>query len=166
MAKIKSCGFIIFKDRDFQNQGSDSPAGNDQSHLPIDAGKVSFLLMKHPSRWDLPKGHVDEGETNMQCALRELEEETGICQMDILVDPDFKYKNRYLVNNRRSGHRPQKKKLIIYAAKLVRPVEITPTEHDHFQWFDWQPPHQIQPKTIDPLLTELAEYWQKAQVSK
>ncbi|MEL7161300.1 MAG: NUDIX domain-containing protein, partial [Bacteroidota bacterium] len=30
------------------------------------------------NRWDLPKGHVDPGETNLECALRELEEETGV----------------------------------------------------------------------------------------
>ncbi len=30
----------------------------------------SFLLMKHRNRYDLPKGHVDSGETEMQTALR------------------------------------------------------------------------------------------------
>ncbi len=29
-------------------------------------------------RWSLPKGHVEEGETHEQAALREVEEETGI----------------------------------------------------------------------------------------
>ena len=38
--------------------------------------EVSFLLLRHPDRWDLPKGHLDPGETPAECALRELEEET------------------------------------------------------------------------------------------
>ena len=48
---------------------------------PID----SFLLMRHATRWDLPKGHIDEGETEIQCALRELVEETGITADDICL---------------------------------------------------------------------------------
>lgn len=137
MAKIKSCGFLIFKD---------DP-------------KPSFLLMRHPNRWDLPKGHVDDGESNRECALRELEEETGITSDDIEIDPDFKFKLKYKVNYKRHGNVPKKKKLIIYLAKLIRPVDIELTEHEGFEWVEWNPPHKIQSKTIDPLLKQLAEHW-------
>lgn len=33
---------------------------------------------KEIEEWDIPKGQIDEGETEIQCALRELEEETSI----------------------------------------------------------------------------------------
>ena len=79
MTQPISCGFLIVR-------------GN-----PIE----SFLLMKHSRRWDLPKGHVDEGETELQCALRELREETGIAAEDIEIDPTFSYENRYMVNQNR-----------------------------------------------------------------
>jgi bis(5'-nucleosidyl)-tetraphosphatase len=126
-----SCGFLILRGQ------------------PID----SFLLMKHPRRWDLPKGHVDEGESEMQCALRELEEETGIGSTDIEVDPDFQFENRYLVNQKRYGGKGLiEKRLLIFLGRLVRPVKIIVTEHDGYRWFDWNPPHQIQEWTIDPLL--------------
>lgn len=37
------------------------------------------LLMIHlRGRWDLPKGHVESGESSREAALREVEEETGI----------------------------------------------------------------------------------------
>ncbi|MBO7262697.1 MAG: NUDIX domain-containing protein [Alistipes sp.] len=37
------------------------------------------LLMIHlRGRWDLPKGHVESGESSRMAALREVEEETGI----------------------------------------------------------------------------------------
>ncbi len=137
MAKIKSCGFLIFKE-------DPNPA---------------FLLMRHPKRWDLPKGHVDEGEKNLQCALRELEEETGITKDDIEIDPNFKFKLKYKVSYKRFGNVPKKKKLIIYLAKLTRQVKIELTEHDGYEWIEWNPPHQIQSKTIDPLLEQLAEHW-------
>lgn len=36
------------------------------------------LMIRCRNRWDLPKGHVEPGETPDQAALREVEEETGI----------------------------------------------------------------------------------------
>ena len=119
MQQPVSCGFLILRGQ------------------PID----SFLLMKHPRRWDLPKGHVDEGESEMQCALRELEEETGIGAKDIEVNQK-RYGGKGLIE----------KKLLIFLGRLIRPVKIVVTEHDGYRWFDWSPPHQIQEWTIDPLL--------------
>lgn len=161
MGKLKSCGFLIFRDilTNEAEEGSTSPASN--SYLPEASDRVSFLLLKHPNRWDLPKGHVDPGETNMECALRELEEETGIQAEDLIVDPNFKFKQKYMVTSKRTKGKPKKKKLIIYAAKLVRPVELKLTEHGGSQWFNWDPPHSIQKKTIDPLLAEIQSYWQE-----
>ncbi len=114
--------------------------------------------MKHPKRWDLPKGHVDEGETNRECAFRELEEETGIKQEHLRVEQGFKYKDRYIVENKRGK---KKKKLIIYLAELIEDVEIVPTEHEGFEWIPWNPPHAIQEKTIDPLLAKVEAWWQE-----
>lgn len=37
-----------------------------------------MLLISRNNRWDLPKGKVESGETLLQAALREVEEETGI----------------------------------------------------------------------------------------
>ena len=36
------------------------------------------LMIRCRGRWDLPKGHVESGETPARAALREVEEETGI----------------------------------------------------------------------------------------
>ena len=37
-----------------------------------------MLLIRRGGRWDLPKGKVEAGETLLQAALREVEEETGV----------------------------------------------------------------------------------------
>lgn len=42
------------------------------------------LLIGHStgSRWDIPKGHLEYGETYVQCAIRELFEETNLVAHD------------------------------------------------------------------------------------
>jgi 8-oxo-dGTP pyrophosphatase MutT (NUDIX family) len=39
---------------------------------------VRFLFIVRRGKWDLPKGHLEEGETPEACALREVNEECGI----------------------------------------------------------------------------------------
>jgi 8-oxo-dGTP pyrophosphatase MutT (NUDIX family) len=41
-------------------------------------GDGRYLLMLRRGKWDLPKGHLDPGETLEQCAVREVREETGL----------------------------------------------------------------------------------------
>ena len=56
------------------------------SHLRVDvaAGGLvrdaagSALLIWRRGAWDMPKGHIEAGETLQQCALREVREETGL----------------------------------------------------------------------------------------
>lgn len=137
MPEIKSCGVLVFR------------------RLPTH----SFLLMKHADRWDLPKGHVDPGETELETALRELEEETGIGANDILLDSDFRYSTTYTVRKNRYGNEPRLKELVIFIGELVNDVELKLTEHIGCDWFDWSPPHRIQEMSIDPLLNSVARYW-------
>ena len=136
MADIKSCGFIVFRD---------SP-------------NRSFLLMEHKTRWDLPKGHVDEGESDIECALRELEEETGIQSDQIRMERGFQYQQFYRVQKDRGQPVDKTKELLIFLGWLIEDVNIEVTEHIGYRWFDWNPPHSIQQQTIDPLLAFVARH--------
>jgi 8-oxo-dGTP pyrophosphatase MutT (NUDIX family) len=114
-----------------------------------------FLLMRHADRWDLPKGHVDPGETEIECALRELQEETGITSDAIEIDPAFRFTQEYRVLDRGAV---RDKTLVVFLATLIKPVEIQLTEHIGYEWFPWPPAQPIQAWTIDPLLHELSEH--------
>jgi len=140
MSELRSCGVLIYR-------GS-----------PIS----EFLLMKHSRRWDLPKGHVDPGETEMQCALRELEEETGLQDDVIEVDPNFRFETRYLVSGARTGGEQWPKTLVVFLGRLTVDQPIVTTEHESYAWFHWDPPHHIQQQTIDPLLKAVEMHVQAA----
>lgn len=125
------------------------------------AQRLEFLLMKHPDRWDLPKGHLDEGENCIEAAKRELFEETGIPIDAIWTDPQFCFVHRYWVTNRKKPEQKSLKELTIFLGLLLRPIELVCSEHPDYKWWDWNPPHDIQSQTIDPLLESIAKHFQE-----
>ena len=114
--------------------------------------------MRHADRFDLPKGYLEEGETELQCALRELREETGVAADAVEIDEQFRFTTEYTVMPKRHGPGPALKTVAIFLGRLTRPVEIRLTEHLGFEWVPWRPPHRIQMETIDPLLEQVAEH--------
>lgn len=42
------------------------------------------MIADSKNRWTIPKGHIEEGETPKQTAEREIQEETGLKQMQML----------------------------------------------------------------------------------
>ena len=47
--------------------------------------EIEFLLIQdHKDRWTIPKGHIEEGETAQQAAKREIGEEAGLMQTEML----------------------------------------------------------------------------------
>ena len=46
--------------------------------------KEEALLIFRRGKWDLPKGKLDEGESLHECAVREVEEETGLKNVKLL----------------------------------------------------------------------------------
>ena len=117
-----------------------------------------FLLLRHSDRWDLPKGHCQRGESFRQAALRETEEETGIPAQDIRLDDHFVFEITYPVTYSQSGNQWFEKQVRYYLGFLATKPDLNLTEHEGAKWFPWDPPHQIQAQTIDPLLAAVAEH--------
>lgn len=46
-----------------------------------EAGELLFIFRR--GKWDLPKGKLDDGETIEECAVREIQEETGLQQVEL-----------------------------------------------------------------------------------
>ncbi|AFY58759.1 NTP pyrophosphohydrolase [Rivularia sp. PCC 7116] len=140
MRKTKSCGFIVMRKQP----------------------QISFLLMhKKPGTvniYDIPKGHIEFGENEVNCALRELSEETGILLKDIDLDTNFRYTETYQTKYKRFKGEKVEKTLVIFLGWLKNEVDLKLTEHYGSQWVEWNPPHIIQEKTINPLLEQLNKY--------
>lgn len=50
------------------------------------AEHIEFLLIRDPyDNWGLPKGHIEGGETPEAAALREVEEETGLKDLELIA---------------------------------------------------------------------------------
>ena len=87
------------------------------------------LLLQHSDKkkqghWDFPKGHVEDGETELQTALRELAEETGIT--DVEVFPDFNHKISYHImkEGRRVFKAPTRARLITQSMRFFTKEDV------------------------------------------
>src|SRR5690242_19321332 len=84
-----------------------------------------FLFLRREEGWlDMPKGHIEKGETAEQAAIREIREETGI---EAKLDPNFRYESIYWYN--REGNRIKKSvKFFLAEAVQERRVKVS-SEH-------------------------------------
>jgi len=93
-------------------------------------GNTEILLIKHinSGHWSFPKGHVEEGETEIETARREVKEETSI---DVLIDPTFRETVTY-------SPKKDTMKIVVYFLARARNVNFSPQAEEiaEIRWVD------------------------------
>lgn len=91
-------------------------------------GKI-LLVYQNRNSWSFPKGAIEQGESLLDAARREVMEETGLTDTELLED--LGYYERYQIGPDGSGedksHPPTKKHLFLFRTKAL---EATPDEKE------------------------------------
>ena len=111
MKREKSCGALVYR------------------VTPNGQKELLFIKHRHGTHWSFPKGHMEEGETEVQTALREVKEETGL---DIDLEGDFRQSVEYYP-------KPNVKKQVIYFIGFtLNEAALRPQEEEvsELQWME------------------------------
>ncbi|MEM4230406.1 MAG: NUDIX domain-containing protein [Candidatus Pacearchaeota archaeon] len=116
-----------------------------------------FLLLKYPTYWGFAKGLIEKGEEAEETARREVEEETGFKNIEIL--PDFKFVQEWFY---RFDGELIKKKAIFFLAKVKKEeadkVKLS-LEHEAFSWDSYeQAIEKMKIKNNREMLTKAYEF--------
>ena len=111
--ELRAAGLIVFRRKNFK-------------------GPFEYLLLQTSygrHHWTPPKGHVDPGESDMQTALRETEEESGLKEASLNVMENIQKTLNYEVRG--------KPKTVIYWPAEVKDYDVgikLSDEHQDFKW--------------------------------
>jgi 8-oxo-dGTP pyrophosphatase MutT (NUDIX family) len=108
-----------------------------------------YLLLRVYRTWDFPKGGVEDGETPLQAAVREVEEETS------LTDLSFDWGEPYCETPPYSAGKVARYYL---AASRGQPVALPINaalgrpEHHEFRWVQYGDAQRLLPERLQPVL--------------
>jgi len=105
--------------------------------------RIEYLIVHYPKgarsgshgHWDMVKGHVDEGEREIDTLFRETKEETGLQKDNLELIDGFKEEIHY---NFRTGRGLHYKKVVFYLLKSkIKKVALS-HEHDDYKWLPFK----------------------------
>ncbi len=129
----KSCGAVIHRERD---------------------GIREYLIIRHNGgHWSFPKGHMEQGETEVQTAMREIWEETGLH-----TDIDTTFRN-VVTYSPKNG---VMKDVVFFLASVTGGTERAQEEEiAQLEWFSFEQACEIVTFLTDTSVLESAEEFLK-----
>lgn len=106
LRKEKSCGCIIIKNK-----------------------KVLLVYEKNRNFWGFPKGHMEEGENEIQTALREVKEEVGL---EVEIDEEKRYTLNYIIRDE-----IDKTTVLYIATPKSEEIIMQESEIENIKWCDF-----------------------------
>ena len=138
----KSCGVVVFR-----------TINGNREYL--------CLLQNYSNSYSVPKGHLEAFETEQDCALRELYEETGI-KAEILEG--FKTKINY---NFRTRSGEKQKTVVLFLAEYNGKIDINNNEILSYQWLSAPKAMKTLPNGCDDVINKAEKFLssQKSEIS-
>jgi 8-oxo-dGTP pyrophosphatase MutT (NUDIX family) len=110
---------------------------------------IRLLLLRAYKNWDFPKGLVEPGENELAAAKREVEEETGLADLDYPFGDEFKETVPY------SGNKVARYYLAeTDVEKIELPVspELGRPEHHEYRWVSFDEAEDLLPPRLFVIL--------------
>lgn len=114
-----------------------------------------MLMIFRRGAWDLPKGHLDKGETIEECAVREVQEETGLNNVAL---------GKFLITTYHSyeqgTHHIMKEShwFLMKSSLAEKLVPQTDEDIEKIEWVKEERLHQFLPKTYPSIRNVLNSY--------
>ncbi|HEV8293454.1 MAG TPA: NUDIX domain-containing protein [Tepidisphaeraceae bacterium] len=99
-----------------------------------EGGENLYLLLDYGHYWDFPKGHIEAGEEERAAALRELSEETGISDVNLL--DDFRHEIVYFFHP--PGRGLVRKTVVFFLGEVESEKVTISHEHVGYAWLKGQ----------------------------
>jgi bis(5'-nucleosidyl)-tetraphosphatase len=110
---------------------------------------VRFLLLRAYRNWDFPKGLVEQDEVPLDAALREVREETTLCNLSFDWGRDFVETGPY---NKGKISRYYVASSSETAVQLPINPELGMPEHHEARWMTFEPALKLMSPRLKPVL--------------
>ncbi|MEO9319917.1 MAG: NUDIX domain-containing protein [Nitrososphaera sp.] len=102
-------------------------------YLPEAASAPKYLLLHYTAgHWDFAKGNIEKGESEMDAAIREIREETGITDEQFIEGFRKTIEYRY----KHAGKLVQKE-VVLFLCSTRTPKVVISHEHQGYAWKDY-----------------------------